>query len=87
MAVKDLMKLVEVVLLREWDPIGIAEEPAAQDEYDSYAPGVARLILSGASGEAIADHLLSIEREWMGLRGNDAVARRVSELLLGLRGV
>jgi hypothetical protein len=24
------------VLMREWDPIGVADVPEAQDEYDSY---------------------------------------------------
>jgi hypothetical protein len=27
---------IHQIQLREWDPIGVAQEPAAQDEYDGY---------------------------------------------------
>ena len=27
---------IHQILLHEWDPIGVAHEPAAHDEYDSY---------------------------------------------------
>jgi len=51
--------LVEIrrVLLNVWDPIGIRDEENAKDEYDSYIGDVFRLLVSGASDEAMQDHL------------------------------
>ena len=58
---------ISQVLLREWDPIGVSDEPEAQDEYDSYVYGVLNLLLRGASAEEIAEHLFLIETERMGM--------------------
>ena len=55
------------VLLQHWDPIGIREEPKAQDEYDGYLGGVYGLLVRGASDKEIADHLAHIVEERMGL--------------------
>ena len=55
------------VLLRHWDPIGISDEPNAQDEYDGYLGGVYELLVGGASDKQIADHLGRIVEERMGL--------------------
>jgi hypothetical protein len=55
------------VLMDVWDPIGIKDEPGAQNEYDSYIGGVYELLISGASDEYIEDHLWRIVTERMGL--------------------
>jgi hypothetical protein len=55
------------VLLGVWDPIGIKDEPTAQDEYDGYLGGVYGLLVSGASDEQIEAHLLRIVTERMEL--------------------
>lgn len=56
-------------LLREWDPIGVL--PNAPDgprgEYDSYAPHIVTLLLSGATGSEIADELERIRTQPIGL--------------------
>ena len=54
------------MLLHEWDPIGVAEYPEAQDEYDSYVGDVYHLLASGASAVEIAQHLYEIEVGPMG---------------------
>jgi hypothetical protein len=56
------------VLLDVWDPIGIKDEPKAQDEYDGYLDGVYELLISNASDENIQNHLRQIVTEQMGLR-------------------
>lgn len=81
-----LLSQVRAVLLKTWDPIGVADEPAAQDEYDTYAPAVLKLVESHASARAVADHLLGIERKRMGLAGNKATADRAANALLALSG-
>ena len=48
------------VLMTVWDPIGVRDEPNAQDEYDGYLGGVFALLTSGASDDQINEHLLRI---------------------------
>lgn len=71
-------------VLNEWDPIGVADE--VDDEYDLYLTGVLGLVRSGASDQEIAEHLLRIERDGMGLAGTPlehrlAVAAKSRETL------
>ena len=54
------------VLMREWDPIGVKDEPMAADEYDMYLGDIYGLLTDNASEAAIAAHLQKIERERMG---------------------
>jgi hypothetical protein len=55
------------VLMDVWDPIGVKDEPNAQDEYDGYLGGVYELLVTGASDESIEDHLWRIVTERMEL--------------------
>src|SRR5688572_22245321 len=64
---REIQESIRQVLLHDWDPIEVADEPLAQSEYDSYVGGVYRLLTSGASERAIADLLWRIETEGMGL--------------------
>jgi hypothetical protein len=73
------------ILLNEWDPIGVADEPTAQDEYDAYAGTLLKLILAGASTDALADYLIGVERGRMGLAGDRERARRVATVLVALK--
>src|SRR5271155_1083845 len=56
---------IRAILNRDWDPIGVADED--DDEYDGYIGDVYSLLEIDAPEEAIADHLLRIEREFIGL--------------------
>ena len=58
---------IREILLRDWDPIGVRDEPRARDEYDSYIGGVYRLLASGAAPQSVAEHLAHVEAEQMGL--------------------
>jgi hypothetical protein len=55
------------VLMSDWDPIGVRDEPNAQDEYDSYLGDVFDLLTGGASDERISEHLWRIVTERMEL--------------------
>ena len=55
------------VLLNEWDPIVIRDEPNAQDEYDCCLGDVFHLLTTGASDEQITDYLWKTATEHMGL--------------------
>jgi hypothetical protein len=37
---RKIQESIRLVLLRDWDPIGVQDVPEAQDEYDSYVGGV-----------------------------------------------
>lgn len=70
------------ILLRSWDPVGVVDEPAAQDEYDSYVPAILGLVLAHATVSAIADLLISIEANQMGLNADPRRAASVAAALL-----
>ena len=72
------------VLLHTWDPIGIRDEPNAQDEYDMYLGGVYELLVSGATDEEISNHLWRIVRDRMGL---DPTRGAMDETVRALRAI
>ena len=55
------------VLLDTWDPIGIRDEPNAQDEYDGYMGEIFDLLMKRAPDPAIVDYLMWAVNEHMGL--------------------
>ena len=68
---------IRSVLNTEWDPIGVSRFVA--DEYDGYIGGIVSMLRAGASHGAIAEHLLRIEIDAMGLQTTDP--NRVQSLL------
>lgn len=76
---------IATILLKEWDPIGVADNPRAHDEYDRYVGGIYRLLASGATPRTMAEHLSRLEWEQMGLRQTDPeMLIPVAESLLDL---
>ena len=69
------------ILLRDWDPIGIADVPAAQDEYHASVAQIATAVRAGLPASVIADHLTAIETERMSLPADRARALRVADCL------
>ncbi len=55
------------VLLNIWDPIGIKDEPNAQDEYDGYTGPIFTLLSGDATDEQLGDQLLHFVNDRMGL--------------------
>lgn len=82
--ITSLQRKVAKTLLKNWDPIGIQDIPEAQDEYDSYAYPVVRLLTSGKSEREVFDHLWRIETEHMGLFGDKQKTEAIAKMLLGL---
>jgi hypothetical protein len=72
---------IRAVLLSSWDPIGIRDEPEAQDEYDDYVPAVLGLLSEGVEVDVIAEHLTRIETDRMCLPPNPERARGVATKL------
>lgn len=75
--IAEFHRQIGVVLLQDWDPIGVAAIKTAQDEYDGYVREVWDIAVGTGSAEAVAKHLAKIERESMGLFG----FRRAKRLL------
>jgi len=72
---------VRRVLMESWDPIGISNQTACLDEYDSYIGGAIGLLLKNASGEELAEYFRRIVQERMELSPDeDAIANTVKAL-------
>ncbi|GAC1467023.1 MAG: hypothetical protein NVSMB9_08160 [Isosphaeraceae bacterium] len=73
------------VLLGEWDPIGVADQPAAQDEYDGYIHEIHGLLMRHEPRHRLIDHLWWVETVHMGLAGNRARTEAVADRLMRVR--
>ena len=76
---------IKTILLNEWDPIGISDVIEAQDEYDSYVPGIHKMLISRSTEQEVFEYLWEIETQHMGLLGNrghtEAVAGKLVQLV------
>jgi hypothetical protein len=80
-----LHKAVREVLTRDWDPLGVGDNPSLQDEYDSYVGPVCRFLLSGGEHKAISDYLRQVQQIDLGLLLIDAERdRKIAGLLISL---
>ncbi len=79
---KTLYKIIDEILWTEWDPIGVNNCDEARDEYYSYIPQVFKLKIGNAAKETIAQYLLNVETERMGLFGNIENCRRVADKIV-----
>jgi hypothetical protein len=79
---KALYKIIDEILWNEWDPIGVNDTEEARDEYQSYTPQVFSLKLNNSDKETIAQYLLKIEKERMGLPGSIENCRKVAEKIV-----
>lgn len=70
------------VLQYIWDPIGVAGEPGARDEYDGYVPSVAWMACDGASAERITAYLMGVVETRMGLEPRQEDAMRAAQVIL-----
>lgn len=73
------------MLNRDWDPIGVAD--IVDDEYDMYVGQLHSLLMKGGTDQDIAEYLLCVELERMGLTGTPLdqrlrVARNLQNLPL-----
>jgi hypothetical protein len=74
--------------MREWDPIGVADVPECQDEYDNYvAKAYVMLMDEGADSARIAAYLLDIAQNYMGVFSPTLPerSRRTAEALVAMR--
>lgn len=67
--VAEIHRQIDSVLLHDWDPIGVGHVPECSNEYRGYVRGVYDVAVETRSAQAIAEHLVRMERERMGLSG------------------
>jgi hypothetical protein len=79
-----LVAPVREILMREWDPLGVADFRGAADEYDSYIPGVIGLLQEGASTDDLAAHLDRIAFDQMGQTSSGTRSAAAAAALLSL---
>lgn len=70
------------LVMREWDPIGVADFPEAADEYDGYLGRIAERLRRQSSVHEITVMLGSFRTADMGLWSNPEADRRVAERLI-----
>lgn len=63
----DKIAAIRTVLLESWDPIGVNDVSAAQDEYDAYLPAILQLLERHVPAADLATHLTDIATRDMGL--------------------
>ncbi len=76
------LKAVQQALIKEWDPIGVGAIPEAQDEYGSYAPKIAEMLLAQKPRKEVLDYLWWLETEQIGLTGNRDATEKFSDRLI-----
>jgi hypothetical protein len=75
---------IKTVLLNDWDPIDVGDNPNLSDEYDAYLPDLIELVTDGASGDEIARYLKTVE-ETLGLKLPTERRRRAADALTQLK--
>ena len=75
---------IRQIVLNEWDPIGVAGVPEAQDEYDSYIAKIYGMLIRREPRHNLVDFLWWAETGAMGLYGSRQRTERVADLLLQL---
>lgn len=82
---REVVQAIRAALMRDWDPIGVAEIPEAADEYDSYIGSVYRILAGTRSEDELVEFLYRTETKTMGLSaGSQERVREVARKLLTL---
>ena len=62
----EIQDVIRQVLLRDWDPIGVNNDPELADEYDSYIAPVYRILVGSRSEDDLIGLLYRTERDQIG---------------------
>lgn len=80
-----LYRKIDEILFYIWDPIGVAPEPWARDEYDNYLPQVFKLAIENDEPQPIAQYLLNITKVEMGIPSTMKHCMKTAELILSTK--
>lgn len=79
---QQLEQTIRDSLMRNWDPLGVRDNPDAQNEYDSYIIRIAEILSANADQYALGRHLTNLEQSSMGLPGHPPRCDRAARALL-----
>ena len=65
-----MLRSVRAILLLDWDPLDIGDNPNLADEYDAYIPGILRLMRERAAADEISQYLEILEIKLQGICGD-----------------
>ena len=77
--------VIERVLLQQWDPLGVHEQPGPHPEYAPYAHDLFSLLMRGASDVQVERRLREIARD--DLHRPELADRDLSAVVAALRAV
>lgn len=77
----ELYRRIDEVLHYLWDPIGIAGEPFARDEYYAYLPEIFSLAKKKNSEEEISESLDEIQTQRMGMQSDLKKCREIASII------
>lgn len=77
-----LIRLVHDILFREWDPLGVNADEGAFSEYSRYDVVLLQLLKRGADERRVAEHLLRIQENSLGISPPDPERDKVIALRL-----
>jgi hypothetical protein len=81
----EIQDLIRQVLLRDWNPIGVNNDPELADEYDSYIAPVYGILVGSRSEHDLIDLLYRAERDQIGAAcESPEQLRPVAQTLLAL---
>ncbi|HZD48702.1 MAG TPA: hypothetical protein VE178_08140 [Silvibacterium sp.] len=63
---REIRRNIRRVLLDVWDPIGVRDEPYAQDEYDAYLGDIYEILVGRASDDKLVEYLRWVAEDRMG---------------------
>lgn len=75
------LKRINTILAQDWDPIGAG---VPEDEYESYAPPILRLLLDNAGKAALSDYLFDTAADTIACPITRAHADHVAQTLLNI---
>lgn len=72
---------VRQILLKEWDPLGVGDVPAAEDEYDRIVPALVSMLERGRGTADLKDVLIAFEEELVGQDADTSACERAAQML------
>ncbi|HTV34777.1 MAG TPA: hypothetical protein VME69_17070 [Methylocella sp.] len=81
MSHEERVQRVREILLMDWDPLIVGDNPHLTDEYDDLIPDILHLLDAQCTAKQLAQHLASIDARWGGQPSWQNIERAVRELL------
>ncbi|WP_299948575.1 hypothetical protein [uncultured Microbulbifer sp.] len=81
----ELYKLIDEILWKDWDPIGVNDTPEARDEYQSYLPHIFHLAIEGKDAARISASLVTTIETNIGLGADKEHCLKVGKKIVSAK--